>query len=808
MNASDLQLHEIEQLWARFKEQRVDADDLSVAEFSKQFPEQAADILRVFPLMMELDEYANTSGELPTMQQIPDRIGGYPIVRQIGVGGMGLVYEAQCDTLRERVAIKVISSERLDEKGIQRFKHEARAVASLHHTNIVPIYEFGESAEHHFYTMRLIDGPNLADVVRVANEEHAGSHADSSVTDIAAFGLLQQLRDNWHLIAQLGSQAAAALAHAHAKQILHRDVKPANLLIDSTNKLWVTDFGLAKRTLDDNSLTSMYHAVGTPRYMAPEQLRGISDERSDTFSLGLTLCELVTLEKMNSATRDALAVAKPGFLRNTNPKLPVELERIVLKAVASEPEDRYQTAAEMADDLNALAKKHSPQSSHASSRTVAATTTALLLAIVGLFVASATDDSLTTSMKPVAANTIVNRSDQIVLNVLEGSDSVGLVPERYGDLSQTTLSGDDAKCFQIDPATRQLRFRQTPDYEVPLDRNMDNLYSLRVADQPMAVRVGNENEPPQFDEFIFEPDGQTIVLSRLQLAGAWAIDVSDDSDRLYDGLCLTVTGGADRDLVKMTTQGVFVFDRKMRDAMPADADGDGIYAIEVTASDETPIWTARLEQQADGKISLLRERVVAGARLESTLLAEDCLIRRDVIDIATADGKTFYHLHHNPSGTVALMKSRLSSRGTFDSTLLSEDCGIGNEVIGFATLDGKTFRYLTRQRGAMQAIQMHQAILRDDGTFETQMISEDCRLPYTLEGFSWLDTSRFHHVRRLANGERMFYFSFETENRFENMRLHETDSQYNAPTRGQAAWLDPSSTSRSTSHPIRFRIVP
>ena len=88
MNASDLQLHEIEQLWARFKEERVDADDLSVAEFSKQFPEQAADILRVFPLMMELDEYANTSGELPTMQQIPDRIGGYPIVRQIGVGGM------------------------------------------------------------------------------------------------------------------------------------------------------------------------------------------------------------------------------------------------------------------------------------------------------------------------------------------------------------------------------------------------------------------------------------------------------------------------------------------------------------------------------------------------------------------------------------------------------------------------------------------------------------------------------------------------------------------------------------------------
>ncbi|QDS87214.1 Serine/threonine-protein kinase PrkC [Rosistilla ulvae] len=808
MTAADLQLHEIEQLWSRFKEQRVDAAGLSVAEFAKQFPAQEADILRVFPLMMDLDEYANTCADLPTMQRIPDRVGRYPIERQIGVGGMGIVYEAQCDTLRERVAIKVISSERLDDKGIERFKHEARAVASLHHTNIVPIYEFGESAEHHFYTMRLIDGPNLADVVRAASEMRSGSNADSSVTDIAAFNLLQQLRDNWHLIAQLGSQAAAALAHAHAKQILHRDVKPANLLIDSSNKLWVTDFGLAKRTLDDNSLTSMYHAVGTPRYMAPEQLRGVSDERSDIFSLGLTLCELVTLEKMNSATRDALAVAKPGFLRNTNPKLPAELERIVLKAVASAPEDRYRTAAEMADDLNAFAKKRKPKSNHASSRTVAATTTALLLAIAGLFVASATDDSLSTSMKPVAANTIVNRSDQIILRVREGSDSVGQVPELVGDLGSMTLSGDDADCFLIDPETRQLRFRETPDFEVPLDRNMDNVYSIRIADQPMAVTVDNKNEPPQFDEFIFEPDGQSIILSRQQMAGAWAIDVRDDSDRLYDGLCLTVTGGDDRDLVKMTTQGVFVFDRKMRDAMPVDANGDGDYEIEVTASDETPIWIARLEQQADGKISLLRERVVAGARLESTLLAEDCLIRRDVIDIATADGKTFYHLHHNPSGTVSLMKSRLSSRGTFDSTLLSEDCGIGNDVIGFATLDGRTFRYLTRQRGALQAIRMHQAILRDDGTFGTQTISEDCRLPYTIEGFSWLDTSRFHHVRRQANGERVFFFSFQSGNRFENMRLHATESQYDSPTRGQAAWLEPSSTSRSTSHPIRFRIVP
>ncbi|QDV67457.1 Serine/threonine-protein kinase PrkC [Rosistilla carotiformis] len=808
MTAADFQLHEIEQLWSRFKEQRADADDLSVAEFAKQFPALATDILRVFPLMMELDEYANTADELPTSQQIPEQIGGYPIVRQIGVGGMGVVYEAQCDTLRERVAIKVISSERLDAKGIERFKQEARAVASLHHTNIVPLYAFGESTDHHFYTMRLIDGPNLADVVRIAAEASNESESDRSVSDVVAWELLQRLRNNWRLIAQWGNQAASALAHAHAKQILHRDVKPANLLIDSANKLWVTDFGLAKRTLDDNSLTSMYHAVGTPRYMAPEQLRGISDERSDIFSLGLTLCELVTLQKMDSATRDALSVAKPGELRKRHPQLPEELEHIILRALALAPQDRYQSAAAMADDLNAFAGKTQPPPEGRRPRTLATTSLGILLAIGGLFLASSTNDAVSHNLDSVAAQPVVHRSDRIGFKVPEGTDSVGEVPADFGDLSAIQLAGEDASRFQFDPRSRQLRFRQTPDFEVPLDRDMDNVYSLQIAEHPLAVTVSDVNEPPQFDQFVFEPDGQTIILSRQQLASAWAIDVRDDSDRLYDGLCLTITGGADRELVKMTTQGVFVFDRKLRDTMPADDNGDGIYEIEVTARDQTPIWFARLEQQPDGKISLLRERVVAGAKLESTLLSVDCLIRRDVVDIATADGKTFYHLHSNSSEKVSLFRSTLTQRGTFESTQLSQDCCLGNDVIGFATLDGKEFRYLTRQRGALQALRMYQATLRDDGSFDSQPLSADCRLPYTIEGFSWLDTTRFHHVRRLGSGERLFYFSFQSGDRFENMRLHESESQYTGQTRGQAAWQEHAATSRSTVQTIRFQIAP
>lgn len=807
MTADELQVQEIEQLWSRFKEQRAKEEDLQIADFAKQFPSLEVDILRVFPLMMELDDYAETSPDYPTMLQMPAEIGGYPIVRQIGVGGMGVVYEAQCDTLREQVAIKVISSERLDEKGIERFKQEARAVATLHHTNIVPIYAFGESEEHHYYTMRLIDGPNVAEVVRVAAAQNQTESNDSSECDLATLDLLEHLRNNWHQIAQLGSQAASALSHAHSKQILHRDVKPANLLIDSSLKLWITDFGLAKQTLDDNSLTSMYHAVGTPRYMAPEQLRGISDQRSDLFSLGLTLCELVTLQKIDSTTREALTAPNSRYLRRANPQVPAELERIILKSVALSPDDRYGSAAEMAKDLNAFAGKVEAKPA-AAARRMLASTAAMLLAIGGLLLASTTDVGVSHGVQSIDAQPIVNRSEQIVLHVSEGSGVVGPLPESFGDLATTKLDGDDASCFQFDPVTRQLRFVQPPDFEVPLDRDMDNVYSVQFAEQPLLVSIIDVNEPPKFDEFVFESDHETIMLSQQQLESAWAIDVRDDHDRLYEGLCLTISGGADRDWVKMTTQGVFVFDRKLREATPVDADHDGIYEVEVTATDESPIWIARLEQQNDGKIALFRERVVAGAKLESNLLSEDCLIRRDVIDIATADGKTFYDLHKNAAGTVSLQRSTLSTRGTFQSTTLCNDCGIDEEVIGFATADGTEFRYLTRQHGVRQAIKMYRAVLSKDGSLVSDLISEDCRLPYSIEGFSWLDTSRFHHIRRQANGERFFYFSFQSGDRFDHMRLHNGQSQYTGLTRGQASWRESAPTACETVQKIRFQIVP
>jgi hypothetical protein len=272
----------------------------------------------------------------------PATLGEFRIVRELGRGGMGVVYEAEQTSLRRRVALKVLRfGVGVDEEAMQRFRREAETVAGLHHTNIVPIFAIGSGRGVHYYAMQLIAGRSLADVL----EESQHNVKPLDVEDVARWGL----------------QAAEALAHAHQRGVIHRDIKPSNLLLDQEGIVWLTDFGLAKRA-GEVTMTASGALMGTPRYMSPEQAESLQrtvDHRTDIYSLGASLYELATGRPVfASPTPHGVVVQilteEPVRPRQVRPDLPRDLETIISTCLAKDPAERYQTAQALADDLRAV----------------------------------------------------------------------------------------------------------------------------------------------------------------------------------------------------------------------------------------------------------------------------------------------------------------------------------------------------------------------------------------------------------------------------------------------------------------------
>jgi eukaryotic-like serine/threonine-protein kinase len=362
----------------------------NLEEWVSQYPEFADMLTEYLPELEQIHlgasvpEPGDAEGELPVFPDSEQgRLGDFKIQREVGRGGMGVVYEAEQISLGRRVALKVLPfAATLDPKQLQRFKNEAQAAAQLHHSNIVPVYAVGCSRGVHFYAMQFIEGQSLAEMIAELRadvksglprtsvdppppEEPGGKPAQSapemvSTRTHAALATDRSSRSAAYFrsIAELGVEAALALEHAHQLGVVHRDIKPANLLVDAAGHLWITDFGLAQFQ-NEHGLTLSGDIVGTVRYMSPEQAfarRGLVDHRTDIYSLGITLYEALTLEPAYAGTdREAIlkriALNDPRPPRRAQPLVPVELETIVLKAMADRPESRYATAQEMADDL-------------------------------------------------------------------------------------------------------------------------------------------------------------------------------------------------------------------------------------------------------------------------------------------------------------------------------------------------------------------------------------------------------------------------------------------------------------------------
>src|SRR3984893_13422824 len=255
------------------------------------------------------------------------RLGDFEIVRELGRGGMGVVYEARQISLNRKVALKVLASGLgLTARAVERFHREAEAAAKLHHTNIVPVYATGEEDGTHFYAMELIDGPTLDHVIRQWREGVTGAQhrevpgpaavqpataglgttgpyiPETTMGSGATSASSSSLGSGSHYfdtVARMIAEVADALAYAHKEGIIHRDIKPSNLLLSPDGRLSINDFGLA-RVLEQPGMTMSGEFVGTPAYMSPEQItagRAPLNQRTDIYSLGATLYELLTLQR-------------------------------------------------------------------------------------------------------------------------------------------------------------------------------------------------------------------------------------------------------------------------------------------------------------------------------------------------------------------------------------------------------------------------------------------------------------------------------------------------------------------------------
>ncbi len=380
---------DLESLAEEFLQLLRDGKNPSVQDYVRNHPALAEEIEELFPTIQAVEGIkASSEQKLVTVPKQVERLGGYRIIREIGRGGMGVVYEAQHMRLDRRAAVKVLPHLGLsNQQSLDRFLSEGRTAAALQHHSIAPVYDAGQQDGLHYYVMHYIHGASLEQIMRFlildgppdwfedADETKIFprlaqmlADPDSSqriqVTETTQIEMDEMDRKQlckelppvyYRAVAELVRQVALALEYAHEQGVLHRDIKPGNLMVEADGGVWITDFGLAKalRPEDGKATATM---VGTPRYIAPEQFEGRGNHRSDIYGLALVLYELLTMQSAFHFTPDTPLIRRilHGDLtppRMLNPHIPQVLETIIQKGAALMPDERFATAGDMANAL-------------------------------------------------------------------------------------------------------------------------------------------------------------------------------------------------------------------------------------------------------------------------------------------------------------------------------------------------------------------------------------------------------------------------------------------------------------------------
>ncbi len=606
----------------------------SLHDLVARHPDLADQLHEIIPALVELEQNGVATGSLAGSRtdpggspggSHPEVLGDYTILRRIGGGGMGEVFEAEHQSLKSRVALKVMHARfRADDKYLRRFHIEARSAAKLHHTNIVSVFDFGEQGGVCYYAMQYIQGQPLdrvlADLRRLKADDRAainatvalsrggGTGAAAIVAPTVAERLLTgqfacatpldsgcdqpepaATNDNgvdpategsddqqaqgageppsfassslggsahgryFREVARIGAQVADALEYAHRAGVIHRDIKPPNLLLDELGNVWVTDFGLAK--LEGGGETSHSHdLVGTLRYMAPERFRGISNRSGDVYSLGATLYELITLQPAFDGHDQARLIERiahdhPERPRNIDRQVPRDLETIVLKALAKDPKDRFRSARELAEELTKFVEGRP-----ILSRPISATERSWRWCKRNPLLAAA-------SILAAVMTTALAIGSTVAAKVYyDGREQYAAIAK---DLAISEIQGREKLFDSMVAQAKSSRFSRQP------GQRFDSLRALAE-----AVKIGRALKYPaaRFDRLRDEAIASLMLIDLKQVGPAVSLPAgctwcTFDSGmtryalRLQDGTVLVRNWGDDREIARFTTNGTefFVF---------------------------------------------------------------------------------------------------------------------------------------------------------------------------------------------------------------------------------------------------------
>lgn len=442
------------------------------------------------------------------------RLDDFLIEKQIGAGGMGVVYQAQQISLNRRVALKILPSHlRYSTRAQSRFRHEIEAAAGLHHTNIISVYTTGEAHGSQYYAMELVDGPPLSALIQKLRDnplpelksatarshrsgntgqlelaEHSVGQSGDDVLSIdseSGANRAKLLNESvigriggsyFDFIANLLADVADGLAYAHQQGVVHRDIKPSNLLFSRDGRLHVSDFGLA-RILEQPGITHTGEFVGTPLYMSPEQIASGSkglDGRTDIYALGATLYELLTLRPpFPGDSRDQVIAQitrdEPQPPRRLNKRVPRDLETLCLKALEKDPADRYQRADHLAADLRAYASRYTISAKRAGvvSRTYkwVRRHRALSAAFIVVLCLGVTAGFFAVEARRSHHRWVLDQQDRVVQSALIGAIEGDLEAARSGLEEGRRLGLPPGRVLMIQGATAMRERRNSDAYE-------------------------------------------------------------------------------------------------------------------------------------------------------------------------------------------------------------------------------------------------------------------------------------------------------------------------------------------------------